>query len=153
MSQEKPQVTGRINTSCDRRSIISLTEGFFPLKERIFLATGNSFPVTGIKECLVSQYIFPVNERQFLVTGRTKITLRNMKNISQHRRYTSCVRLNRLYSCHRNSDTACDNKISSCQRNFPLTARKTDCIEILVTLYLMEFVKNSWEGVKKKGNF
>ena len=69
MSQEKPQVTGRINTSCDRRSIISLTEGFFPLKERIFLATGNSFPLTGIKECLVSQYIFPVNGRIFLVTG------------------------------------------------------------------------------------
>ena len=70
-------------------SIISATEGFFPVKERISLATGNLYPVTGIKEHLVSQYIFPVNDRLFLVTGnkfpvtgRTKITLCHMKNIS-----------------------------------------------------------------------
>ena len=42
------------------------------MKERILLATGNLFPVTGIKEHLVSQCIFPVNERILPVTGRAK---------------------------------------------------------------------------------
>ena len=131
------------------------------MKERIFLATGHLFIVTGIKEYLVSQYIFPVNERLFPVTGRTKITLCHMKNISWHRRYTSCDRLNRLYSCHRNSDIACDNKISSCQKNFSIDRQKNwlnyiwdyKSIEILVTLYLMEFVRNSWDKGKKREHF
>ena len=60
------------------------------------------------KEHLVSQYTFPVNERIFTVTGneypvtgRTTNTLSHMKNISWHRRYTSCDRLNRLHSFHK----------------------------------------------------
>ena len=119
------------NTSCNKRSMISVTAGFFPVKERIFLVTGNLFLVTGIKEYLVSQYNFPVNERLYLVTGikfpvtgRTKITLCHMKNISWHWRYTSCRRLDRLYSSHRNSDIACDNKIFSCQKNFSIDRQK-----------------------------
>ena len=95
----------------------------FPVKERIFLVTGNLF--------LVSQNIFPVNERIFLVPGnkfpvtkRTENTLCQMKNNSWCRRYASCDRLNRLYTCHRNSDIldiSCDKKFSSCQTKiFPI---------------------------------
>ena len=40
-------------------SIITVTEGFFPVKKRIF-------SVTGIKEQLAFQYNFPVNERIIL---------------------------------------------------------------------------------------
>ena len=36
----------------------------YPLQQEIHI-----FPVTGIKEHLVSQYIFPVNETIFTVTG------------------------------------------------------------------------------------
>ena len=69
---------------------------------------------------LVAQSNFPVNERIFLVTEnkfsvtiKTKNTLCHIKNISWHRRYTFCDRLNRLHSCHRNSDIldiSCDKK-------------------------------------------
>ena len=101
------------------------------MKERIFLATGNLFPVTGIKEYLVSQYIFYVNERLFLVTGnkfpvtgRTKITLCHMKNISWHRRHTSfeidyilVIEIQILLVTIR---------FLPVRRIFPLTGRKTD---------------------------
>ena len=63
--------------------MISVTEGLFPVKERIFLVKGNSFPVTGIeKESLVSQYIFPFNERIFLVPGNKFPVARRTKNTS-----------------------------------------------------------------------
>ena len=35
----------RKNKAYDKKSIISVTEGIFPVKERIFLVTGNLFPV------------------------------------------------------------------------------------------------------------
>ena len=46
MSQEKLHVADRIPPV---RKGVSLTEGFFPVKERTFLVTGNLFPVTGLK--------------------------------------------------------------------------------------------------------
>ena len=148
----------RKNTSCDKKSIIYVTEGFFPLKERIFLATDNFFPVTGIKEYLVSQYIFPVNESLFLATGK-KISChrKNKDHLVSHEEYFMAQETyflwNRSYSCHRNSDIACDNKISSCQKNFSIDRQKNwlhciwdyKSIEILI-MYLIEFVRNSWEG-------
>ena len=79
MSQEKLPVTK--NTSCDKRSLISVTEGFFPVKERIV-------SVTGIKEHLVLQYNFPVNEGIILVTeNKFPVT----RNIFFHRRNLSMV--------------------------------------------------------------
>ena len=37
----------RKNTSCNKRSIISVTKRLFSVRERIFLVTGNTFPVKG----------------------------------------------------------------------------------------------------------
>ena len=94
-------------TSCDKRSICH---------RRIFSCEINNISCDrkfiscdrNKKEHLVSQYTFPVNERIFTVTGneypvtgRTTNTLSHMKNISWHRRYTSCDRLNRLHPCHK----------------------------------------------------
>ena len=84
---------------------ISGTKGFFLLKERIFLVTGNKFPVTGR-----TNIIFLVAGNKIPVTGRTNNDLCHMKNISWHRRYTSCDRLNRNSDI---LDISCDKKISS----------------------------------------
>ena len=48
MSQEKLHVKERI-PPVTKGVWLSVTEGFFPVKERIYLVTGNLFPVTGIK--------------------------------------------------------------------------------------------------------
>ena len=55
----------------------------------------------------------PVTGNKSTVTGRIKNTSSHRRNISWCRRYTSCDRLKRLYSCHRNSDSldiSCDKK-------------------------------------------
>ena len=52
----------------------------------------------------MNKTIFLVTGNKFPVTGRTKNTFCRMKNISWCRRYTSCDRLSRLYSCYWNSD-------------------------------------------------
>ena len=86
MPQEKVPATGRITPVTNE----IFTGGFFPMKVRIFLVTGNFISCDrNKKQHLVPQYIFPVNERIFLVTGnkfpvtgRTKNTSCHMKNIS-----------------------------------------------------------------------
>ena len=48
----------RKNTSGDKRSIIFFTKGIFPVKGRIFLVTGNLFPVTGVEKNTSCHRIF-----------------------------------------------------------------------------------------------
>ena len=66
-----------------------MSQGTFPVKERIFLVTENKFPVT----------------------WRTKNTSCHRKHISLRRRYISCDRLKSLYYSQINSDISCDKKI------------------------------------------
>ena len=103
-----------------------VTRNKFPLTGNKFPVTGNKFPVTGNKFPVTGNGFpetgnkFPVTGNKFPVTRRTKNTLCHRNNISLHWKYTSCDRLDSLYSCHRNPDIldiSCNKKISSCQKN------------------------------------
>ena len=56
----------RKNTSCGKRSIISVNEGFFPFSFP-FLVTENLFPVPGIKRTPCVTIHFHVKEIRFLL--------------------------------------------------------------------------------------
>ena len=82
------------------------------MKRNKFPVTGTKFPVTG--------NTFPLTRNKFPVTRSTKNTSCHRKNILLRKKYTSCDRLNSLYSCQRNSDIlniSCDKKISPSQKN------------------------------------
>ena len=108
--------------------------------------TGNLFPAKG--------NLFHVTGNEFPVTRRTKNTLCHRNNISLRWKYTSCDRLDSLYSCHRNPDIldiSCNKKISSCQKNnFSIDCQNNwlndswyyKIIEIFYTTYWMESLKN-----------
>ena len=84
----------RKNNSCDkRRSMKCVTGGFFPVKVKNISCVRKFISCdTNKKQHLVQQYIFPVNEGIFLPR-------KNKEHLMSHE-----GRLNRLYSCPRNSD-------------------------------------------------
>ena len=86
--------------SCDKRSTISVTEGFFSCETKNISCDRKIISCDRHKkEHLLSQHMFPVNERIFLVTGIKFLAIGRTKNTSCHINDISCSSILYLLGC------------------------------------------------------